>query len=99
MKEKIKNAYMLIYERIKKEHPEHATPIPAREILAKPTNQLIMQTLVRENKEYKIQNILFSQEYLKFVSSLLEDLQRHDPDTQSMVLKFTTTVYLTINLR
>ena len=44
---------------------------------------------MRENKEYKIQNILFSQEYLKFVSSLLEDLQRHDPDTQSMVLKYT----------
>ena len=54
---------------------------------------------MRENKEYKIQSILFSQEYLKFVSSLLEDLQRHDSDTQSMVLKFTTTVYLTINLR
>ena len=36
---------------------------------------------------------------MKFVSSLLDDLEKYDPETQKMVLKFAITVYLTITIR
>lgn len=65
-KEKIKNAYMLIYEREKKLGEEGM--LPSKETIAgEEYNQPIMEEIVGDNKEHKIQNILFSKEYYWFV--------------------------------
>jgi hypothetical protein len=65
-KEKIKNAYMLIYERATKIGEKEELP-EKEEIMHQLNNQPILEEILADNKEQKVQNILFSKEYSHFV--------------------------------
>jgi ubiquitin carboxyl-terminal hydrolase 9/24 len=70
-KEKIKNAYMLIYEREKKRNVERELQARPEEVLNNPVHKLVTEEIAAENREHKIQNILFSAEYGRFVNQSL----------------------------
>lgn len=70
-KEKIKNAYMLIYERQKKRNVEKELQARPEEVLKNPVHKLVTEEIAAENREHKIQNILFSGEYSRFVNQSL----------------------------
>lgn len=77
-KEKIKNAYMLIYEREnKREPPYQEQPEQAQEGFggeAEAAQGAVREEIMEENREQKIQNILFSGEYSRFVNQVVEGL-------------------------
>ena len=54
---------------------------------------------MNENKEQKIQSLLFSEQYNAFVNGLLGHLDQLNPVQQKQVLKYAITFYLTITLR
>ena len=54
---------------------------------------------MNENKEQKIQSLLFSEQYNAFVNGLLGHLDQLSPVQQNQVLKYAITFYLTITLR
>lgn len=54
---------------------------------------------MNENKEQKIQSLLFSEQYNAFVNGLLDHLDQLNPVQQKQVLKYAITFYLTITLR
>jgi hypothetical protein len=72
-KEKIKNAYLLIYERVDKiKSIEKEVVRQGESFKAMPMYDEILQTLNKENFEYNIENIVFSAEYLKFLTNLID---------------------------
>lgn len=58
-----------------------------------------MRQIVRDNKNQKIQTILFSAEYNKFVSYVLDGLAEYEVSLQEQVLKYIITVFLTVSIR
>jgi hypothetical protein len=98
-KEKIKNAYLLVYEREKMIPIGNEVPLKKEEILRRPVNQEIMNCIGRDNKNQKIQAILFSAEYNKFVSSVLDATDEYDATLQPELLKYIVTAFLTVSIR
>jgi hypothetical protein len=65
---------MLLYEREKKRNVEKEFQIKQEEITQNPIYNGIIEEITAENKEFKIQNILFSAEYNRFINQILENL-------------------------
>ena len=58
-----------------------------------------MGEIVEENREQKIQNVLFSNEYCHFVEGLLEGMGKVGEEQQREILRFAITVFLTVTVR
>ena len=76
IKEKIKNAYMLLYER-KKKIKDHSDLAATEDDLS--NNKMyseLSQQIYQENVIQKIENILFSDEYLIFITNLIKSTKK-----------------------
>jgi hypothetical protein len=67
--------------------------------MQKEHNQPLLEEITSDNREHKIQNILFSKEYYEFVTNLLDDLDKVPQEKQVNVLKYIITVFLTVTVR
>lgn len=77
IKEKIKNAYMLIYERKSKVNSsEHYNRQDKQSLIKTPIYAKLSEQIQRENVLQKIENILFSDEYGSFASELLKKVSK-----------------------
>lgn len=52
-----------------------------------------------QNREQKIQSILFSEQYHRFFDGLIDHLEDVSQSDQEIILKYIVTVYLTISVR
>ena len=78
IKEKIKNAYMVIYERQKKIVNGNEIPFKREAIKRKESNEKILNEIIKDNREYKLQNILFSREYTRYLLGMLTKSDKLD---------------------
>lgn len=62
---------MVIYERQKKITIGNEIPFKRQAIKRKESNENIVREIMVENKEHKLQNILFSKEYTRYIIALL----------------------------
>lgn len=73
--------------------------IKTEEVASNEVNKLILDEIIADNKEFKIQNILFSAEYSRFVNQIIDNLEEYDPSMQKQALKYAIITYLTITVR
>jgi hypothetical protein len=60
---------------------------------------MILNEIVKENRDYKLQNILFSKEYTRYLLGMLTKSDKLDPATEKKMLKYAVVFYLTITVR
>ena len=87
---------MLFYERklkIKNPFPEKRLAVEDS-----PIHSQMMKEITKMNMFQKVQNILFSEEYLRFVSQLVQDAKQNSKES-TKILKFSALVYLTVVMR
>jgi replicative superfamily II helicase len=99
IKEKIKNAYMLIYERKIKVNDALFSKEIAFNIQESPIYSRMKSDVIEMNKLQKIENILFSDEYGRFSIDLIEEVPKTSHKSAIIILKYIVTVYLTVIIR